>query len=53
MKWIKKFDNLYLIIGRSLLGLFFVGPGFSKVFDYAGTVASMKIKGVPFCSKLL
>ena len=53
MKWIKKFDNFYLIIGRSLLGLYFVGPGLSKVFDYAGTLALMKIKGVPFSLILL
>ena len=53
MKWIKKFDNFYLIIGRSLLGLYFVGPGLSKVLDYAGTLALMKIKGVPFSSMLL
>ena len=53
MKWIKKFDNFYLIIGRSLLGLYFVGPGLSKVFDYASTIALMKIKGVPFSSLML
>ena len=53
MKWIKKFDNFYLTIGRSLLGLYFVGPGLGKVFDYAGTLALMKIKGVPFGSLLL
>ena len=53
MKWIKKFDNFYLIIGRSLLGLYFVGPGLSKVFDYDVTLELMKIKGVPFSLILL
>ena len=35
------------------MGLYFVGPGLSKVFDYAGTLALMKIKGVPFSLILL
>ena len=53
MKWINKIDSLSFIVGRSLLGLYFIGPGFSKVFDYASTIALMKIKGVPFSSLLL
>ena len=50
---VKKIDSLSFIVGRSLLGLYFIGPGLSKVFDYAATIALMKIKGVPFSSLLL
>ena len=53
MKWLNKIDSLSFIAGRSLLGLYFIGPGLSKVFDYASTIALMKIKGVPFSSLLL
>ena len=53
MKWLNKIDSLSFIVGRSLLGLYFIGPGLSKVFDYAATIALMKIKGVPFSSLLL
>ena len=53
MKWLNKIDSLSFIIGRSLLGLYFIGPGLSKVFDYASTITLMKIKGVPFSSLLL
>ena len=50
---VKKIDSLSFIVGRSLLGLYFIGRGLSKVFDYASTIALMKIKGVPFSSLLL
>ena len=53
MKWLNKIDGLSFIVGRSLLGLYFIGPGLSKVFDYASTITLMKIKGVPFSSLLL
>ncbi len=53
MKWINKIDSLFFIVGRSLLGLYFIGPGLSKIFSYATTLALMKIKGVPFSSILL
>ena len=53
MKWLNKIDSLSFIIGGSLLGLYFIGPGLSKVFDYASTITLMKIKGVPFSSLLL
>ena len=33
MKWFKKLDSLFFIAGRSLLGLYFIGPRLSKVFD--------------------
>ena len=53
MEWLKKLDNLFFIAGRSLLGLYFIGPGLSKVFDFASTLALMRMKGVPFSLFLL
>ena len=51
--WLKKLDNLFFIVGRSLLGLYFIAPGLSKVFNYASTLTLMKMKGVPFSAALL
>ena len=51
--WLKKLDNLFFIVGRSLLGLYFIAPGLSKVFNYASTLTLMKMKGVPFSTALL
>ena len=51
--WLKKLDNLFFIVGRSLLGLYFIVPGLSKIFDYGSTLALMEIKGVPFSAALL
>ena len=48
-----KFDAFYFVVGRSLLGLYFIVPGLSKVFDYMGTLALMQMKGVPLSSVLL
>ena len=48
-----KFDAFYFVVGRSLLGLYFIVPGLSKIFDYMGTLALMQIKGVPLSSVLL
>lgn len=53
MEWLKKLDNLFFITGRFLLGLYFIGPGLSKVFDFASTLALMRMKGVPFSLFLL
>lgn len=53
MEWLKKLDNLFFILGRSLLGLYFIVPGLSKVFDFASTLALMRMKGVPFSLFLL
>ena len=53
MEWFKKLDGLFFIIGRSLLGLYFIAPGLSKVFDFASTLALMRMKGVPFSLVLL
>ena len=53
MEWLKKLDSLFFIVGRSLLGLYFIGPGLGKIFDFASTLTLMRIKGIPFSSALL
>jgi putative oxidoreductase len=53
MGWLKKLDSTFFIVGRSLLGLYFILPGLSKVFDFASTLALMRMKGVPFSLMLL
>ncbi|MBT4996503.1 MAG: DoxX family protein, partial [Hellea sp.] len=53
MEWFKKLDGLFSVIGRSLLGLYFIAPGLSKIFDFASTLALMRMKGVPFSLVLL
>ncbi|MDA8709615.1 DoxX family protein [Gammaproteobacteria bacterium] len=53
MGWLKKLDSTFFIVGRSLLGIYFILPGLSKVFDFASTLALMKMKGVPFSLVLL
>jgi len=53
MEWLKKLDSLFFITGRSLLGVYFIAPGLSKVFDFSSTLALMQMKGVPFSSALL
>jgi putative oxidoreductase len=53
MEWLKKFDKLYLIVGRSLLGLYFIIPGFLKIFGFSTTLTLMIEKGVPLSSVLL
>jgi len=53
MEWLKKLDSLFFIVGRSLLGLYFIGPGLGKIFDFASTLTLMQMKGIPFSSALL
>jgi len=53
MGWLKKLDSTFFIVGRSLLGLYFILPGLSKVFDFASTLVLMRMKGVPFSLVLL
>ena len=36
-----------LLVGRGLLGLYFILPGLSKVFGWDNTVEAMVAKGVP------
>ena len=53
MEWLKKFDALYFVVGRSLLGIYFIVPGLGKIFDFMATLTLMRVKGVPFSSVLL
>ena len=46
MESLKKIDTTSLIIGRTLLGVYFLLPGISKIFDYSGTLELMVLKGV-------
>jgi putative oxidoreductase len=41
------------VAGRVLLGLYFVVPGLLKVSGFAGTLAYMKLHGVPLALPLL
>lgn len=50
---LKKYDNLYFILGRSLLGLYFLMPGLMKIAQYSGTLDLMQAKGVPLATILL
>ena len=42
-----KLDQFSLILGRSLLGLYFLIPGLAKIFNYSDTLILMESKGVP------
>ena len=46
-------DNVALIIGRSLLGLYFIGPGIAKFLDWQMHVDLMTHHNVPFIEPLL
>lgn len=51
--FLQRYDNLYFIVGRSLLGLYFLLPGVMKVLQYSGTLELMMSKGVPLAAVLL
>ena len=53
MEWLKKYDNYYFVLGRTLLGLYFIGPGMTKVAGYEGYLDLMASKGVPLVEILL
>ena len=44
---INKLDDISIFVGRSLLGLYFLGPGISKVFKYSNYVGVMQQNDVP------
>ena len=50
---LKQFDNLYFILGRALLGVYFLLPGVMKIVQYDGTLQLMLSKGVPLAEVLL
>jgi len=53
VEWLKKYDNYYFVLGRTLLGLYFIVPGMSKVAGYEGYLDLMASKGVPLVEILL
>ncbi len=46
-------NNLTLLAGRFLMGIYFIMPGIMKIQDFEGTSAYMANHGVPFVSLLL
>lgn len=46
-------DHISFLVGRFLLGLYFVMPGVMKITAYTGTLELMISKGVPFAGALL
>ncbi len=48
-----QFDSFYYLVGRALLGIYFLLPGIMKVAQYGGTLTLMQAKGVPFTELLL
>lgn len=50
---LSRFDNAYFLIGRSLLGLYFLLPGVMKVAQYSNTLKLMGVKSVPMAEVLL
>ncbi len=46
-------ENTSLLLGRLLLGLYFILPGLAKVRDFAGTSAYMAAHDVPLIPVLL
>lgn len=53
MEWLKKYDNYSFVLGRTLLGLYFIVPGVTKVAGYQGYLDLMASKGVPLVEILL
>ena len=53
MEWLKKYDNYYLMLGRTLLGLYFIVPGMTKIAGYQGYLDLMASKSVPLVEVLL
>ena len=47
LNFLKKYDNFYFLLGRFLLGIYFIIPGLSKIFDYSNVLSLMILKGIP------
>ena len=52
-KTLSRFDNVFYVVGRALLGLYFLVPGVMKILGYAGTLSLMQSKGIPLAEVLL
>ena len=53
MEWLKKYDNYYFVLGLTLLGLYFIVPGMTKIAGYQGYLDLMASKSVPLVEVLL
>ncbi len=50
---IEKGQRVLLLVGRGLLGLYFIVPGITKITGWSGTVEYMAAHGVPLIPVLL
>lgn len=50
---LQRYDKAYFVLGRTLLGLYFLVPGLSKIAGYSGTLDLMVSKQVPLSEILL
>ena len=53
MVLLQRYDKAYFVLGRTLLGLYFLVPGLSKIAGYSGTLDLMVSKQVPLSEILL
>lgn len=49
----QKIDTASFVIGRTLIGIYFILPAIKKITGYAATLALMNAKGVPLAEALL
>lgn len=53
MTLLQRYDRAYFVLGRTLLGLYFLVPGLSKIVGYSATLDLMASKQVPLSEILL
>lgn len=53
MTLLQRYDKAYFVLGRTLLGLYFLVPGLSKIVGYSATLDLMASKQVPLSEILL
>jgi putative oxidoreductase len=53
MTLLQRYDRAYFVLGRTLLGLYFLVPGLSEIVGYSATLDLMASKQVPLSEILL
>ena len=53
MTLLQRYDRAYFVLGRTLLGIYFLVPGLSKIVGYSATLDLMASKQVPLSEILL
>ena len=53
MTLLQRYDRAYFVLGRTLLGLYFLVPGLSKIVGYSATLDLMASKQFPLSEILL